>query len=286
MVARAPFSNLGLSLRQVGERRLATRIQLCGKVVLDIDGRRLEERLPARQGLLVFVYLAANRRRVVGRGELTEVLWPFHAPADPEAALTVVLSKLRSALGAGSIEGRSELRLLLPDTWVDLEAAQEAIHRAEAAVARGDWSGAWGPARVALHIARRGFLPGFDGPWIVERRRTLEELQLRALRCVGESGLGLGGAEFAAAERAARGLVSLAPFRETGYVLLMRALVAQGDISEALRVYVGLRTLLREELGTAPAPEIRALYQRLLHETAPHGTGGRPTADNLSERSG
>ena len=264
---------------------MAARIQLCGKVVLDIDGRRLEGRLPGKQGLLVFAYLAANRRRIVGRGELTEVLWPFQPPADPEAALTVVLSKLRSALGAGSIEGRSELRLSLSDTWVDLEAAQEAIHRAEAAVARSDWSGAWGPARVALHIAQRGFLPGFDGPWIVERRRTLEELHLRALRCVGESGLGLGGAEFAAAERAARTLVSLAPFRETGYLLLMRALVARGDISEALRVYEGLRTLLREELGTAPAQEVQALYQRLLRGTAPSGVDAWPTADNPPEMS-
>jgi DNA-binding SARP family transcriptional activator len=262
---------------------LASRIQLCGKVVLEIDGLRLEGRLPGKQGLLVFAYLAANRRRVVGRGELAEVLWPFQAPADPDAAVTVVLSKLRAALGAKAIEGRSELRLALPDTWVDLEAAHEAIHRAEAAVARNDWSGAWGPARVALHIAQRGLLPGFDGPWIVERRRTLEELQLRALRCVGESGLGLGGAEFPAAERAARSLVALAPLRETGHLLLMHSLLAQGDASEALLVYEDLRRLLRQELGTSPAGEVQDLYQLLLQRTAP--VDPRPIADNLPEMS-
>lgn len=263
---------------------MATRIQLCGKVVLDVDGRRLEGRLPGRQGLLVFAYLAASRRRIVGRRELTEVLWPFGPPADPEAALTVVLSKLRSALGAASIEGRSELRLSLPDAWIDLEAAHEAIHRAEACVARHDWTAAWAPARVALHIAQRGFLPGHDAPWVVERRRVLEELQLRALRCVGESGLALGAAEFASAERAARALVSLAPFRETGYQLLMRALIAQGDISEALRIYEGLRALLREELGTTPAAEVQTLYQQLLRGTADLGDT-RQAHDNLPEMS-
>lgn len=260
---------------------MATRIQLCGTIILEVDGRRLEDHLPGRQGLLVFAYLAANRRRVVGRDELIEVLWPFDAPADPGAALAVVLSKLRSALGAGAIEGRSELRLSLPDAWVDLEAAQEAIHRAEAAVARREWSEAWGPARVALHVAQRGFLPGFDGPWIVERRRMLEELQLRALRCVGESGLGLGAAEVAAAERAARTLVALSPFRETGSLLLMRALEAQGDSSEALRVYEGLRTLLREELGTAPAQDVQAFYEHLLGATSPHGSEP-PGVDKVS----
>ncbi len=46
--------------------------------------------------------------------------------------------------------------------------------------------------------------------------------------------MGLGVAEFGSTERAARALVSLSPFRETGYQLLMRALIAQGDVSEAL----------------------------------------------------
>ena len=163
-VAEHPFSNLGPSLWRSWRKSLATRIQLCGKLVLDIDGQRLEERLPGKQGMLVFAYLAANRRRVVGRGELTEVLWPSRPPADPEAALTVVLSKLRSALGAGSIEGRSELRLSLPDTWVDIEAAHEAIHRAEAAVAQSDWSGAWGPAESHYISHSEASFPPSTGP--------------------------------------------------------------------------------------------------------------------------
>ena len=65
----------------------------------------------------------------------------------------------------------------------------------------------------------------------------------------------------------------------------MRALVAQGDISEALRAYEELRKLLREELGTAPALEVQALYQRLLRGTAPSGADEWPTADNLPEMS-
>ena len=243
----------------------STRIQLCGRVVVELEGRRLERQLPGRQGRLLFVYLAASRVRPVARSELVEALWSDEAPAGTDSALSALLSKLRRAIGSKRIEGRTELRLVLPaDSWIDLEAAGEAIHRAESAIALGDWVGAWGPARVALNVARRGFLPGEDAPWIEERRRWLEELELGALECVAQAGLGLGGPELASAERSARALIRLAPYRENGYRLLMEALAEEGNVAEALAVYDSLRRLLRDELGITPAEPTRSLYKRLL----------------------
>jgi SARP family transcriptional regulator, regulator of embCAB operon len=110
------------------------------------------------------------------------------------------------------LEGRSALRLVLPsDAWVDLEAAAEGIHRAEAAVARGDWTGAWGPARVAQHVALRGFLAGEDAPWVHVVRQRVGELYARSLELAGLASLGIGGGELATAERAARSLVACEP---------------------------------------------------------------------------
>lgn len=232
--------------------------------MVEIDGRRRERALNGRQGIRLVAYLAARRLRPATRDELIDALWPEAAPSDPGAALTVVLSKLRSALGPGVLEGRSRLRLALRDPWIDLEAAREAIHRAEATVARMDWVAAWGPSRVALSTAERGFLPGHDAPWIEEQRRAVEDLHLRALRCVGEAGLGLGGVELPAAERAGRALIAIAPFRESGHELLMRTLEAGGDVPEALRVFDRLRVLLREELGASPSEGTAALHRRLL----------------------
>src|SRR5205085_2129155 len=61
--------------------------------------------------------------------------------------------------------------------------------------------------------------------------------------------------------------------------LLMGALEAQGNIPEALRVFDNLRTLLRNELGTMPAPETVAFHERLLSpgvrtRAAPHEEAG------------
>ncbi len=66
------------------------------------------------------------------------------------------------------------------------------------------------------------------------------------------------------AERTARRLTDLSPYRESGYAVLMEALERQGNVAEALRVYETLRGLLREELGAAPSPTLQRVHQRLL----------------------
>jgi DNA-binding SARP family transcriptional activator len=168
-------------------------------------------------------------------------------------------------LGGDVLCGRTEIHLRLPhDAWIDVEAAEEAIHRAEAAVAQEEWARAWGPSLVALFTARRGFLPRNDLPWAEEYRRRLEEIRIAALECYAAVGLGVGGSELAPGERVARELVELAPYRERGYALLMQILAARGNGAEALRVYEALRQRLRDELGATPAPELRELQGQLL----------------------
>lgn len=240
---------------------LAARIQICGRVVASVGGRRIEGDLPGRQGRLLFVYLTCARLREVGRDELMEAIWA-EPPAAADSALSALLSKLRRVV---PVEGRSELRLALPaDAFVDFEAAEEAIHRAESAVRLGAWADAWGPSRVALHTATRGFLPAEDVAWANERRRRLDDIRLRAHECVAAAGVALGGAELDSALRSGRALVETAPLRESGHRVLMRALAADGNPAEALAAYDALRVRLREELGTAPAQQTQDLYRELL----------------------
>jgi DNA-binding SARP family transcriptional activator len=247
---------------------MAVRVQICGTLVVQVDGRRVDGDLPGRQGQHLLVYLAANRARAVSRDELIDALWPSGLPAKPESALSVLLSKMRSVLGPASIEGRSHVRLALHPVRIDFETAATAVHDAESAIAREDWPGAWAPARVALHTASRDILAGSDAPWILELRAQLEDIRLRALLCVAVSSLRMGGPELPAAERSARGLIALSPYREAGYEVLIEALAAQGNVAEALYVYEGLRRLLGEELGTVPSADLRALHRRLLEQGA------------------
>jgi SARP family transcriptional regulator, regulator of embCAB operon len=244
----------------------ATRIQLCGRLAVELLGRDLTAKLPAGQAQVLFTYLTVTRALPSARDKLVEALWPYRPPAGADTALSALLSRLRSVLGAEVLSGRSEIHLRLPhDAWIDLEAAEEAIHRAEAAVTQGDWARGWGPSLVALFTARRGFLPRHDLPWADEHRRRLEQIRIAALECYAAVALGVGGSELAPGERVARELIELAPYREHSHALLMQILTARGNSAEALRVYETLRQRLRDELGATPAPELRDLQEQLLH---------------------
>ncbi len=229
---------------------------------------------------LLLAYLLLNRTRPVGREELIGALWPAQAPVSQDAALRTLLSRLRSALGGAALRGREELVLSLPEpVWVDLEAASAELGSAQTALEAGDARTAWGLAQVPLNIASRGLLPGTRADWLEPPRRELEDIRLEALEVIGGAGLRLGGAQLASVERAARALIQAEPYRESGYTLLMQSQAVRGNVAEGLRVFHRLRTLLREELGTAPSAEAIAAHERLVQRVATPSAGKvRPAA--------
>ena len=232
---------------------------------MEIDGVQLSERLRGRQVPLLLAYLVLNRARHVGRDELIDALWPNQPPVSQDAALRTLLSRLRSSLGSSALAGRDELILALPEpVWIDVEAAAAEVTRALDALTRGDARRAWALAQVPLNIASRGLLPGAQATWLEPPRRELADVRQQALEVIGRAGLMMGGTQLQSAERAARTLIETEPYRESGYVLLMEALSARGNVAEALRVFDGLRTLLRDELGTNPSAEAIAAHERLL----------------------
>jgi DNA-binding SARP family transcriptional activator/tetratricopeptide (TPR) repeat protein len=254
----------------VGER---TRIQLCGRLSVELDGVELVQSLRGKQVPLLLAYLVLNRDRPVGRDELIGALWPETAPQSQDAAMRTLLSRLRSALGRDIVAGRDELGLTLPEpAWVDVEAAASEVWRAQRALDSGDARAAWALAQVPLNIASRGLLPGTQASWLEPRRQELADIRLQALEVIGRAGLSLGGTQLGSVERAARTLIDSEPYRESGYVLLMAALAAQGNAAEGLRVFEQLRSLLRDELGIAPSPEAIQAHERLLNPPAARQT--------------
>jgi DNA-binding SARP family transcriptional activator len=138
------------------------------------------------------------------------------------------------------------------------------LHTAASAVAVGAWRRAWSQARSALLVAQRTFLPEAEAPWAEAWRQRLADVRVRALESYAKTCLELGSTELPGAERAARELVDLAPFRESGHLLLMRALAASGNVAEALAAYERLRILLRDELGADPSEAVQHAYVQLL----------------------
>ena len=198
------------------------------------------------------------------------MLWGEELPATWEKALRVLMTKLRALLEECGIDGSTALTsafgcymLTLPaGAWIDVDAAAEALERAEAELAVGDLGAARSQATAAAALARRSFLPGEDGPWVEEKRRDLRDVLVRSLECLRDASFAA--EEFAEAVRHAEEVTELEPFRESGYRRLMDCHAAAGNPAEALRVYERCRRFLADELGAYPSPETEAAYLEIL----------------------
>jgi pimeloyl-ACP methyl ester carboxylesterase/DNA-binding SARP family transcriptional activator len=241
------------------------RIWLCGGLRIEADGERLEGRLTRRKSRELLALLV-DRGTAVAREELVELLWPENPPGSRTGQFRVLLTEIRRCLGAEALEGRDRLRLVLPDTaWVDVRAATDQLDRCRTAIEARRWGDAREHAGHASRLLSGPFLAGQEGEWIDQRRRELEQLELEAIEALAAASLSEPG-HAADAVAAARRLVSRAPFRESGYALLMRGLVAEGNPAEALVAYERLRLLLREELGTIPSVALSALHVWVLEQ--------------------
>ena len=243
---------------------------LAGKVAVESGDRVVDEgSLPGLQGRVVLTMLAAERERSLSHGELAGELWAGDPPSAWETGLKALISKLRTALAEVGLDGQTivgAFRLyqlnLPPGTWIDLEAAADALHRAETLVRKELMDEAAGWALGARAIATRPFLEGANGPWVERRRAWLRDLHLRSLEVLAEIWIARGDHVLAVAD--IQEALRVEPFRETLYRLLMRAHESAGNRAEALRTYEKCRSLLAEELGVDPARETEALYVDLL----------------------
>ena len=244
------------------ERRL--RVFVAGGIALRAaDGTVVGERAFAgRQARRLFVRLAASHGPIA-QEDLADDLWGTDWPPAWAVALRALVSKLRATLAAAGVSGGIVSRdgayeLRLPgDAWLDLDAAADAIHRAETSLHGGSLADACGWALAARAIATRPLLPGEDGDWLDDLRLRLADVRLRALECLGEIWLANG--DPVAAARDAREAIGVDPFRETAHRLLIRAHLAAGERGAAVRAFQALSEGLARELGVAPSPETAAL---------------------------
>src|SRR4029077_4046821 len=247
------------------------RIYLTGEVAVERGEQMLRDAdLAGRQGRLALVYLVSERDRPGPRSELAELLWPDSLPPSWPVALSAVISKLRQKLGTLGLDRDQIIANAFrcyqfrppAETWIDLEAAADAVDQAEGAVLASQPQAAYGPSLIATTIARRPFLVGEDAPWVMTRRDRLREILIRALDCRVEALVWNG--ELALAQDQARAAVELEPFRESGYRRLMQVLVKRGDRAEAVRVYQDCKRRLADELGVAPSDETESLLRAVI----------------------
>lgn len=245
--------------------------------LLEIETNRERITLPGQRPRALLTALLLQPNAVVPAHRLVEALWGQELPDVPTNALQQVVGRLRTRLGeAGeAIVTRAPGYVLVVDTMsIDAERF-ESDYRA----ARSVWSA--DPTRAAALLdsalalwrgpAYGEFADGFAGA----AATRLEELRLAALEDRAALLLQSGAATDAIAS--ARELMAQEPLRERPVELLMQALHADGRAGEALEIYQQHRALLADELGLDPAPELRALQDRILQDDLVIARAHRPS---------
>ena len=239
----------------------ALRVRVLGGLVVEGVGDR---ELASRKGRLLLKVLLMARGRPVSNDRLADVLWGDRQPAHPVDQVGVLVSRLRSVLGADRLPRTDGGYAFVPD-WVDLDELEARVREARDALSAGRLGAAFTAADAGLALARGVVLPEEDGDW-VEAPRAAAQILVTAARRVGAEAASRAGDHGAAAVLAQQALLD-DPFDEVSLRIVMRAHGAVGRPASALAVYASFRAALAEELGVSPSPETEALHGELLDAT-------------------
>lgn len=223
--------------------------------------------------------LAMRPGRTVRTATLVDAVWDGDVPADAPGALQALVSRLRRALGAGTVvSDGGGYRLCAEPDDVDLFRFERLTAEGTRALDGGSPELAAGLLDEALGL--------WDGPALSDlphhraESARWESRRLGARRARLTAALALGHAEEALPELAA--LCDEHPIDELLQALRIRALRAAGRPAEALSAYEDVRRDLSTRLGMDPGPELRTLYKELLNpdENTPHPRPAPPAAPN------
>jgi DNA-binding SARP family transcriptional activator/tetratricopeptide (TPR) repeat protein len=222
--------------------------------------------LRSKKSRALLAYLSAHLGQPQLRDKLSALLWPEVADSQARQSLRQALSSLRRAIEP--VE-RSALRIEGDTVTLEAKAVRADVATFTSLVARG--------TRDALEEAAglyRGDL--LDGlviaaepfeDWLLAERERLRELALEALASLLAKQAA--GASAEPAIRTALRMLSIDPLQETVHRELMRLYVGQNRRPSALQQYQACVAVLAKELGVAPEPETRDLYQEILRQAPP-----------------
>jgi DNA-binding SARP family transcriptional activator len=250
------------------------RARLLGPMDLKFGERQLPPLDSARAESLL-AYLLLHRDVPQSRQRLAFLLWPDSAEGQAHTNLRKVLHNLRRALPDADrlIEVGPRTLRWRPDAllWLDVEQFERAV--------------AAGRLEEAVRLYAGELLEGRYDEWLADERERLAGLHADALERLARQREH--GQRWPEAIRCAERLVALDPLRVESHRLLIELCRASGDRARAVRAYHACAAMLERELGIAPSPGTRAVYESLIavppaDVTAPEGAPASLAAETGS----
>jgi DNA-binding SARP family transcriptional activator/ABC-type transport system substrate-binding protein len=209
----------------------------------------------------VLTLLLLHRREVVSVERLIDELWGDEPPPTAAKTVQVYVSRLRKAMGDGQLETHGHgYRLAVEPGALDIDRFESLL-----AGARGspDPAGALASLDAALALWRGAALADCAYESFAQREiDRLDELRLTARETRADALLALGRHAELVPELEA--LLAQHPLRERLRSQLMLALYRCGRQADALKAFHAARTVLREQQGLEPGPELRRLQAQVL----------------------
>src|SRR5215468_12796654 len=216
--------------------------------------------LPRRKARALLAYLALRPGLVCPREALMALLWGDVPAEQARHSLRQALVELRRALPNGktpTLLAECDSLVLSPDrVEVDVVAFEELATRGTRKTLERAAALYTGDLLVGLTLRE----PPFED-WLRVERTRLRERALHVLRQI--LSVEIAAADLEPAVQTAIRFLAIEPLSEPVHRTLMQLYDRLGRRSAALRQYHFCADLLQRELGVAPEPETRRLYESL-----------------------
>jgi DNA-binding SARP family transcriptional activator len=239
------------------------RFRIMGPVGLSVDGTDIAIGASRQRALLAILLLDANR--AVHPSTIIEGIWGEAPPQHPEAALQIVVSRLRGALGPAAarlVSERAGYSIVVEPDELDLERAQQAFDVARDVFINEDYTAAAETASAGLACWSGDALADVrTAPFYESASRELRALQLSIYDIRNRAYLRSGRHVQVLADVEA--WIRLDPSRERTRGQQMVALFRAGRRVDAFGAYEELRRYLEEVLGVEPSAYMQELRRRI-----------------------
>ncbi len=225
----------------------------------------------------VLAALLLRLGQVVSTDTLIDELWGDDPPARASNLVSIYVLRLRRLIGDSEgqvLKTRSPgYQLLLGPDDLDTQRFGILMSQGREALTAGDPERAAQLLADSLALWRGKALADVPPSAFVDAEaERLDELRLAVLELRIEADIACDRGSLAIPQL--RRLLSDEPLKEKLWLLLMRALDAAGRHAEALGVYEQARTVIADQLGVDPGPEMQRAFQQLLSgKSAPSPPG-------------
>jgi DNA-binding SARP family transcriptional activator len=224
------------------------------------------------------IALPSNAQRVLGylavtcaearRDVLAGRLWGWTSQTRAQANLRTALWRIRRA-SPGLVASKREVVRIDADVDVDYPQMMAQAHRLiESASAPIDL------LATPLGLLEGDLLPGWDEDWLLIDRERHRQLRMHALEALSRHLVEVG--EYGRAVDAAYAAIAVEPLCESAHVALVRAHLAEGNRTEAIRQFTAFRRMLYDETGLAPSPRLVAVLHAVIGDVPGPPAAPRP----------